>query len=386
MLRKQMIRKLMIRRLKIHRLMTRELMTPGLAIQGLLICLTVAIAASTAAQARSSQQASPTLAKPGAQSTPTPPTLKKPDERPPELSPSQAVITVRGLCLADMAPAVKAVVPSTKDCVITVTKEQFDHLLKAFNPSNQPLTTAQRRQAGQAYVELLVFSEAAKAAGVEQNPEYLEVMRVLRLKTLTEIYRNQLAEQYRNPSQEEMEAYYKENESKFEGVKLSRIYLPKNSPNPQATAEQKQAYQAKAQQVADDIQARAAKSEPMDKLQKEAYTTLGITGTPPTTELTTARRGMFPAKLDQEIFSHNAGYVFRADDANGFVIYRIDGRQTMPIDSVKEEITREILRHKMEDKRKELTEPVQASFNESYFGPPAAPSAPAGPQAPNQPK
>jgi hypothetical protein len=368
----------MIRRLAIH----------GLAIRGLIICLIVATAASTEVQAKSSQQASPTLAKPSAQGTPSPkpPTLKKPDERPPELSPSQAVITVRGLCLADTAPAVKAAVPSTKDCIITITKEQFDNLLKAFNPGNQPVTIAQRKQAGQAYVELLVFSEAAKAAGIEQNPEFAEVMRVLRLKTLTDIYRTQLAEQYRNPPQEEIEAYYKENESKFEGVKLRRIYIPKNSPNPQATAEQKQSYQAKAQPVADDIQARAAKGEGTDKLQKDAYTTLGITGTPPSTELTTARRGMFPAKLDQEIFSHKAGDVFRADDANGFIIYRIDGQQTMPIDSVKEEITREILRHKMEDKRKELTEPVQANFNETYFGPPATPSVPAGPQAPNQPK
>ena len=368
----------MIRRLKIR----------GLAVSRLFICLILAAAASIEAQAKSPQQAGPTLAKPGTQSAPapTPPTLRKPDEKPPELSPSQAVITVHGLCLADTTPAVKAAVPSTKECVITITKEQFDNLLKAFNPSNQPLTIAQRRQVGQAYVELLVFSEAAKAAGVEQNPEFVEVMRVLRLKTLTDIYRSQLAEQYRNPSQEEIEAYYKANESKFEGVKLGRIYLPKNSPNPQATAEQKQAYQTKAQQVADDTQARAAKNEAMDKLQAAAYTTLGITGTPPSTELATARRGMFPAKLDQEIFSHKAGDVFRADDANGFVIYRIDGRQTMPIDSVKEEITREIFRHKMEDRQKELTGSVQANFNESYFGPPAAPSAPAGPQAPNQPK
>lgn len=346
-------------------------------------CLIVAASAFAGAQAAKNPQ------KPApAQTTqsPTPPTLKKPDERPPDVLPSQPVITIKGLCLAKTGPATKATVPSTKDCAVTVTREQFDNLLKAFNPTNQPLPAGARRQVAQAYVELLVFSEAAKAAGLENSPEYAEVMRVLRLKTLSDIYRNQLAEQYRNPSQEEIEAYYKENQSKFESAKLSRIYLPKNNPDPKATAEQKQAFQAKVQQVADDVQARAAKGEAPDKLQKEAYTTLGVTATPPSTEMNTARRGMFPAKLDQDIFSHKAGDVFRSDDASGFVIYRIDSLQTAPLDSVKEEITREIFRRKMEGRIKELNGSVQASYDDAYFGPPAAPGAPAGAQAPNPPK
>ena len=350
----------------------------------LIACLIVTTAAAAQAQAKNSQK-QPASAPPAAtQSTPGAPTLKKPDERPADIPPTQPVITVRGLCLAETGPAAKAAVPSTKDCVITVTKEQFDTLLKAFNPNNQPMPPATRRQVAQAYVELLIFSEAAKAAGVENSPSFAEVMRVLRLKTLSDIYRTQLTEQFRNPSPEEMEAYYKENQSKFEGAKLSRVYIPKNDPDPKATAEQKQAFEAKAKQVSDDIQARAGKGEAPDKLEKEAYTTLGIGGTPPTTDLSTARRGMFPAKLDQDIFSHKAGDVFRADDANGFLIYRVDSRETMPMDSVKEEISREIFRRKMEEKQKELTGPVQTNYDESYFGPPVAPSA--GPPVPNRPQ
>lgn len=353
----------------------------------LITCLIIAATAPANAQAKSSQKTPATPSQPTAtQSNPAAPTLKKPEERPAEVAPTQPVITVRGLCQAETGPAVKSAVPSTKDCVITVTKEQFDNLLKAFNPSNQPMPPATRRQVAQAYVELLVYSEAAKAAGVENSPTYTEVMRVLRLKTLSDIYRTQLSEQFRNPSPEELEAYYKENQSKFDGAKLSRIYLPKNDPDPKATADQKQAFQPKAQQMADDIQARAAKGEAPDKLQKEAYATLGLGGTPPTTDLAMARHGMFPAKLDQEIFSHKPGEVFRSDDANGFVIYRVDSRETLPIGSVKEDITREIFRRKMEEKQKELTGPVQANYDESYFGPPLPPGAPAGQQAPNQPK
>lgn len=361
--------------------MLRSFVLHELTICGLVLTLMVATAAVASAQASSSQK--PTLAGPAAQSTPTPPTLRKPDERPPDLESSQPVITIKGLCQAETGPASKGAVPATKDCVITVTKGQFDNLLKAFNPSGQPVPQATRRQVAQGYVEMLVFAEAGKAAGIENTPEFIEVMRVLRLRTLSDLYRTHLAEQYRNPSPEEIEAYYKENQSKFESAKLSRIYLPKTSLDPKATAEQKQAYQAKAQHVADDIQARFAKGEPAETLQKDGYTALGITATPPNTDLNVVRRGVFPAKLDEEIFSHQAGEVFRADDANVFMIYRVDSRQTLPMDSVKEEITREIFRRKMEDKQKELTTPVQANYNEIYFGPPAAP---AGAQAPNQPK
>jgi hypothetical protein len=309
------------------------------------------------------------------QSRPTPaapPSLLKHDEAPAPVAANEPVLTVHGVCPAPTGNATKPVVPSAQDCVTTVTKEQFDSLVSAFNQTNQPITPAIRRQMGQAYVDLLIFSEAARAAGVENSPAFAEVMRVLRMKTLGDLYRNQLVEQFRNPSQQEIEAYYKSNEAKYEGAKLSRIFIPKNDPDPQARADQKEAYQKKAGQIASDIQARAAKGEPMDKLEKDAYASLSITSPPPSTDLSTIRHGVFPPKLDQEIFSHKAGEVFRSDDGNGFMIYRVDSRQPVPLDSIKDEIVREIARHKMDDKIKELTTPVHSDFNEDYFGKPVA--------------
>jgi hypothetical protein len=46
---------------------------------------------------------------------------------------------------------------------------------------------------------------------------------------------------------------------------------------------------------------------------------------------------------------------------------------------VKEDILRDILRKKVEEKVKELKAPVHANLDEKYFGPPAA-AAPSGPQ------
>jgi hypothetical protein len=352
--------------------------------RSLIICILLAV--SAAAQKPQNPPAKQAPAAPAATPSPSPaghpgpPSLLKRDEKPAEVPPNQPVISIRGLCPAQKDIATNTKVPSTAECTMSITKEQFDNMVKAFNSNNQPITQAQRRGLAEKYVELLVFSEAAESAGVENTPTFAEVMRVLRLKTLGDLYLNQLAEQYRNPPEQEIEAYYQANQQKYEAAKLSRIYLPKNDPDPKATPEQKQDFEKKLQPLSDDIQARAAKGEDMAKLQKDAYTSLGITAAPPTTDLSLARHGMFPPKLDQEIFSHKAGEVFRSDDASGYMIYRVDSRQTSPLESVKAEISQQLFRQKMEAKTKELNAPVHAEYDDKYFGPPvkAGPPMPPG--------
>ena len=356
-------------------------------IRRLIICIFIASTALAQTPGATKKQGSTTTKAPAASPTPTPqatpPSLLKRDEQPAELPPNAPVISIKGLCPAENSPAVSSKVPSNADCSMTVTKQQFDNLVKAFNTNNQTVTPAQRRNLGQSYVELLIFSEAAKAAGIENTPAFNEVMRVLRMKTLGDLYRNQLAEQYRNPSQQEIEDYYKANQEKFEGAKLTRIFIPASDPDPQATADKKAEYQKKVSQVADDIQARAAKGEDMSKLEKEAYTALAIAATPPTTELGLARHGTFPPKIEQQIFSHKAGEVFRSDEGTGHMIYRVESRQTSPLESVKAEITQQIFRQKMEAKTKELNSAVHTEYEEKYFGPATAPLQLKPPMPPN---
>jgi hypothetical protein len=356
-------------------------------IRRLIICFFIASTSLAQTPSAPKNQGSQATKAPSLSPTPTPqgtpPSLLKRDETPAELPPDAPVISIKGLCPAENRPAVSNKVPSNSDCSMTVTKQQFDNLVKAFNTNNQNVTPAQRRNLAQSYVELLIFSEAAEAAGIENTPAFIEVMRVLRMKTLGDLYRNQLAEQYRNPSQQEIEDYYKANQDKFEGAKLSRIFIPTNNPDPQATAQQKADYQKKVQQVVDDIQARAAKGEYMSKLQKDAYTALGIAATPPTTDLSLARHGAFPPKIDQEIFSHKAGEIFRSDEGTGHMIYKVESRQTSPLESVKTEIIQQIFRQKMEAKTKELNSPVHAEYEEKYFGPPVTPMQLKPPTPPN---
>jgi hypothetical protein len=264
-----------------------------------------------------------------------------------------------------------------------MTKAEFEKLLQSINPNNQQVPPNVRRSLAQRYVELLSFANAAEKAGVQKDPRFAERLRVQRLGTLAELYRLSLEEKYKNPPQSEIEAYYNQHKGDFEQAKLQRIYIPKNDLSAKSnTPEQKAAFQKKAEQLANDIQSRAAKGEDMEKLQKEVYTTLGLTGNPPSTEIGAIRKGSLKPDDEKQIFALNPGGVYKSDEPSAVVIYKLISKDTLGLDAAKQEISQLLFRRKMEDKMKEITGSVKADYDDKYFGPPQPPTPPGMPRPP----
>jgi hypothetical protein len=258
-----------------------------------------------------------------------------------------------------------------------ITKKQFEDLLNTVNPTHQPIQPAQRQQLAQRYVDLLVFADAARKAGIENKPQFQDALRVQHLFLLQQIFLQDLEEKYKTPTAEEIEQFYKDNASKFEEVKLHRIAIPKTSPSGQANKED---YDKKALQVANDIRERAAKGEDMDKLQKEAYDTLGLSN-PSSTEFGKRKRGAvppaFPPAEEQEIFALKSGEVTKVESGNiGYTIYRVDAKETVPLDQVREEISRNLSQQNLRSKMDSIKAAVHADFDKEYFAPPVAPVVP----------
>ncbi len=248
--------------------------------------------------------------------------------------------------------------------------------MKLVVPPNQPAQPAVRRNLAQRYVELLAIADAAKKAGVENSPEY----QLLRLRALTEAYQRQLDEKYKNLPPGEVEAYYNQHKGDFESVTLRRVYVPKTDPTAaKATPQDKEAFARKTEALASQLRDRAAKGEDMDTLQKDAYTQLGLKTTPPNTSIGPVRKGALPAATDKEIFSLSEGGVYKSDEPTAVVIYKVEKKQTLPLETVKDEISRTLLRQKMEARLKQINDSVKADYNESYFGPAATPSLPLPP-------
>ncbi len=66
-------------------------------------------------------------------------------------------------------------------------------------------------------------------AGVDKDPQYMELMKIVQVRTLGEAYKRYLEAKFGNPSQEEIETYYKQNGAKFEAIKVERVIIPVSS-------------------------------------------------------------------------------------------------------------------------------------------------------------
>src|SRR5438132_2622050 len=129
--------------------------------------------------------------------TASPRESKAPDN---SVGPTQPVITIHALCetAADAA-----------SCNKVITREAFEKLMNALNPSGQTISPKGRQNLAQTYAEYLAFEKAARGAGIEDTPEFREVMDWVRLRTIADLYRRSLQEKYRTHSPEEIDAYYK---------------------------------------------------------------------------------------------------------------------------------------------------------------------------------
>src|SRR3989442_11343412 len=138
-----------------------------------------------------------------------------------------------------------------------------------------------------------------------------------------------------------MEHYYNKSQPKFDEAKLRRVFIPRNNPG----ASNKEEFEKKAQQIAGDLRERLAKGEDPDVLEKEAYTSLALEAKPMPTDFGSRRKGSLPPEQDEEIFSLPPGSATKVESVPpGFVIYKVESRQTLPLDKVKrsEEHTSEL--------------------------------------------
>lgn len=277
---------------------------------------------------------------------------------PAELPPDAVVISVHGVCPAAKSP-----------CVTTISKDQFETIVSAMtlNTPGQALTAAAMRNFAENYVQSLTLADAAEKAGVDRDPRFQELMKIVRLRILADAYRHSLQEKFGNPSSQEIEAEYKLKPDKFDQVALDRIFIPKF--NPKSPRENRAEFEKKAQQLAGELRDRAAKGEEMGKLQAEAYKSLGLTA-PLTTDIGTRRAGALPPALEEAISGLKAGEVSKVgSEASGFTIYKVRNRETLPLDQVKGEIVRDIYQKKMEEALKAAQSRVHADFEEKFFGP-----------------
>ena len=286
------------------------------------------------------------------------------------IAPGTAVITIPGLC--DKPPADKAA-----DCKTVVTRAEFEQLLSAVAPTIAPPA---RKQLATQYGMALVMVHKAHEMGLDQGPKFQELMRVARIGVLTKELSQSLQEQAAKISDKEIETYYHNNEASYQEVDLQRIFIPrskqaaessKDKPADDAAAKdaakkEQQDSEDAMKKLAEALRVRAAAGEDFAKLQDESIAASGFKGKPPT-KLGKVRRTSLPPEQG-EIFNLKAGETSQLITApNGYLVYKVGEKDTLPLDHVREEIFTALQSQHMQNAMQTIQQSATPELNPKYF-------------------
>jgi len=304
------------------------------------------------------------------------------------VGPATAVITIPGLC--DKPAEDKS---KTATCKTVVTRAEFEQLVAAVAPTIAPPA---RKQLATQYGMALVMVHKAHELGLDQGPKYQELMRVARIGVLTKELSAKLQEQAQKISDKEIETYYHNNEASFQEVDLQRIFIPrskqtvesKDKPSDDAAAKdaakkEQQESEDAMKKLAEELRGRAAAGEDFAKLQDEAIAASGFKGKPPT-RLGKVRRTSLPP--DQgEVFNLKVGETSQLiSTPNGYLVYKVGDKDTLPLDHVREEISTTMQSQRMQDAMQAIQQSATPELNPKYFADATAdtPHGHAPPEAP----
>lgn len=372
----------------------------------------------------SGQAAPPTPPAPaapkGAQTAPAEPG-KAPESPAPEakVGPDEPVLTVKGFCAAATLAG--------DACKTTVTRAQFEKLADALQPGMSP---AMRRQLATAYARMLAMSSAAEKRDLEKTPHFEEAMRFARMQILSQELSKTLQAEASNVSDQDLQDYYQKNAANFEQATFVRLFVPhtKRIETPAATTpkkppvkagssagtsktdstkdsstastntagtttkppakkltpeEQQKAGEEAMKKEAAILHARLLKGEDPEKLEKEAFTSGGLPGTPPPTKMEKVRRTSLPAS-HQSVMDLKPGEVSDViSDPSGNYIYKMVSKETLPLDTVKTEIRNQLSSQRYREAMQHFQN--NAELNDAYFGPSRAPGMPMIPRGPKPP-
>jgi hypothetical protein len=331
------------------------------------------------------------------------------------VSADAAVITIKGVCAAatPKPAAAKATEPaaakpaavktSSADCQTVVTRAEFEKLANGVAPN---VTPQLKRQLATVLPKFIAMSTEAKRKGLDKTPQYEQTLKFAKMQILTQQLQRSIQDEAAKVPDSDMQEYYKEHKQDFEQYSLDRLFVPrtkqelegkdedeKTEKDEKLSEEQQKAKQAEEKakteeaeqamtKLAESLRTRAAAGEDFVKLQKEAFDAAGMKIESPTVNLPSVRRSGLPPQ-HTAVFDLKPGEVSQViNDSGGHYIYKVNSKQDLPFDTVKNEIHSTVQNQRMREMMEKVNNSFKVETNEAYFGPGTA-SGPVPPRAPN---
>jgi parvulin-like peptidyl-prolyl cis-trans isomerase-like protein len=325
--------------------------------------------------------------------------------------PNAPVITIKGVCpdqpksAATKAAAAKPAGTSSKsasaDCKTVITKAEFEKLGSALAPNLNP---QQKRQLAGMLPQLIAMSEAAKKKGLDKDERYLETLKFAKMRLLANNLQLNIQEEAAKVPDAEIKEYYEKNPEAYEQFNLERIFVPRmkqatNEANEEvgkdeklteeqqkAKQEQEKAKQEQGEQemtkLAETLRARAVAGEDFVALQKEAFEAAGIKMESPNVNQKVRRTALPPAQA--AVFDLKPNEVSQViNDAGGHYVYKLQSKEELPLDQVKQEIHGTLQNQRMRDAMEKYQNSYQTETNDAYFGPAGTAGPGIPPRMPN---
>jgi hypothetical protein len=284
-----------------------------------------------------------------------------------KVSMDKPLITIAGLC--DKPSADKA---EASNCRTVITEAQFEKVIDAVQPG---MPARARREFALRYANALVMTKKAERMGLDKGEKYDEQMQVARIEVLSQDLKRVIQEKASRISDKDIEDYYRNNTARFEKAEMDRIYVPKaqqlpsNSDKKLSDADSQKRAQESEQMMkkeADNLRARAVAGDEFIKLQAEAYQVAGIKSAAPNTSMDIRSTSLPPNQAS--VMDLKPGEVSSVlEDPNGYFIYMVRTKHTLPLDQARVEIKTTLRDQRMQEEMRAIEDSATPILDETYF-------------------
>jgi hypothetical protein len=252
--------------------------------------------------------------------------------------------------------------------VTTVTKAQFEKLTTALKPD---MSADQKRNFAQHYGTLLVFANAGRSLGLENDPKFQLILQFATNQILVDTLREHYTDEFAHPSDQQINDYYKQNSKKYSEAKLQRVIIPRVQPG----GDKPKPSEADEKTYVDQVRQKWAAGGDPTKLQNEAFEHAGLKAPSPDVNVGDKRPGSLPTAHDT-VFELKQGDISQPySDASAFYLYKVISVRDIPVSEVKDSIAHTLSQQELKDKLESINASVTPVLNDTYFGPPTAPAA-----------
>jgi hypothetical protein len=289
------------------------------------------------------------------------------------VAPDAPVITIAGLCAGLPVGQTDA-----GSCKTVLSRAEFEKVADLLMPNPAPEA---RRYFARKFANSLVGAGRALEMGLEKTPNFSARIEVNRMNLGRAAIEQKFSQEaWAKVTDKEIEDYYHDHPGEFEQVDVDRVFVPKMPRQQDKDLKLSEAEQQKRQaewfeelrQAAEKYRVRAVAGEDFLKLQSEAYKIAGLQETdvdPSMIALLGIRRKMFSAG-QRPVMEVKTGEISPVlTDQNGYSIFRVKGRSTMPLEKVKGEIHNILRDQGVEHDWEALKGAATTTYNNDYFGP-----------------